>query len=121
MAHWAARTNRAVRGALLAVPPDFEKPMPEGYPTMRALDAAGWLPVPMAPLPFPSILAASRNDPLCHFPRACTMALNWRSRIVDLGQVGHLNPASGYGEWPMAETLVRELCGIRANDRRLTA
>ena len=116
VAHWAARSKREVRGALLAAPPDFEKPMPEGYPTMHALDAAGWLPVPMSPLPFPSIMAASRNDPLCHFSRACTMALNWRSRIVDLGPVGHLNPASGYGDWPMAETLVGEISGIRASE-----
>jgi predicted alpha/beta hydrolase family esterase len=121
VAHWARRTKRAVRGALLAVPPDFEKPMPNGYPTVHALDAAGWLPVPAAPLPFPSIVAASRNDPLCQFHRACTMALNWRSRIVDLGDVGHLNPASGYGEWPRAEELIQDLCAIRAHETTVSA
>src|SRR5262245_47151918 len=77
VAHWARRTKRAVRGALLAVPPDFETPMPEGYPTKDALDRAGWLPVPVAPLPFPTILAASRNDPLCRFTHACNLALRW--------------------------------------------
>jgi predicted alpha/beta hydrolase family esterase len=115
VAHWAARSDRAVRGALLAVPPDFERPMPEGYPTVEALDAAGWLPVPMSPLPFPSIVAGSRNDPLCRMTRACEMALAWRSRFVDLGEVGHLNPASGYGEWPRAEEFIRDLCAIRAS------
>ena len=114
VAHWARRTNRAVRGALLAVPPDFERPMPQGYPTVQALDAAGWLPMPIAPMPFPTIVAASRNDPLCRFTRACDFALNWRSRFVDLGDVGHLNPASGFGEWPRAEEFVRELSAIRA-------
>jgi predicted alpha/beta hydrolase family esterase len=121
VAHWALRNMRQVRGALLAVPPDFEKPMPEGYPTMHALDAAGWLPVPQAPLPFPSIVAASRNDPLCRFNRACEMSLNWHSRFVDLGEVGHLNPASGFGEWPQAEELVRELCAIRNSESKATA
>jgi predicted alpha/beta hydrolase family esterase len=121
VAHWARRTLRAVRGALLAVPPDFEKTMPAGYPTVQALDAAGWLPVPQSPLPFPSIVAASRNDPLCGFHRACTMALNWKSRIVDLGQVGHLNPASGFGEWPQAEELVLELCAIRSSEPMVNA
>lgn len=32
-----------------------------------------------------------------------------RSRLVDLGEVGHLNPASGYGEWPHASELLDEL------------
>src|SRR6187549_629153 len=61
VAHWARQTRRAVRGALLATPPDFEKPMPEGYPTIAALRAGGWLPVPRARLPFRTIVAASRN------------------------------------------------------------
>jgi len=26
-----------------------------------------------------------------------------------VGNVGHLNPASGYGEWPRAEEFIREL------------
>ena len=114
LAHWARRSKHSIRGALLAAPPDFQREMPEGYPTVAALDAAGWLPVPIAPLPFPSIVAASRNDPLCRYPRACEMALNWHSRFVDLGEVGHLNPASGFGEWPQAEALVQELSSIRA-------
>ena len=75
----------------------------------------------MSPLPFPSIVAASRNDPLCRFHRACDMAFAWRSRFVDLGDVGHLNPASGYGEWPRAEELIGELCTIRANEPGVTA
>jgi uncharacterized protein len=37
------------------------------------------------------------------------LARCWGSRLVELGEVGHLNPASGYGEWPRAEELIREL------------
>lgn len=112
LAHWVAsltRTRKAIRGALLATPPDFEQPMPEGYPTMGALAAAGWLPVPRRPLPFPSIVAASRNDPLGRFERVEQLARDWGSRFVDLGEVGHLNPASGFGEWPQAAEFIREL------------
>lgn len=105
-AHWARRTRRAVQGALLATPPDFETPMPEGYPTMAALAAAGWLPVPRERLPFASIVAASRNDPLGRFERVAELAQAWGSRLVDLGAVGHLNPASGFGEWPLAVELI---------------
>lgn len=112
LAHWAAwpgRTRKPVRGALLATPPDFEMAMPQGYPTMNALQDAGWLPVPRMPLPFPSIVAASRNDPLADIRRVRQLARDWGSRFVDLGDVGHLNPASGHGEWPQAAVFIREL------------
>ena len=109
VAHWAMQTRRPVSGALLATPPDFEQPMPAGYPTMNALRAGGWLPVPRAKLRFPSIVAASRNDPLGRFERVAGLARDWGSQLVDLGEVGHLNPASGYGDWPRADFLIAEL------------
>lgn len=122
VAHWAAQTRRPILGALLAAPPDFEQPMPEGYPTIEALRAGGWLPVPRAPLPFPSIVAASRNDPLGRFERVAELAASWGGQLVDLGEVGHLNPASGYGEWPDAEVFIRELAkGERGETSRADA
>ncbi len=106
VAHWVLHTQRKVRGALLAAPPDFESAMPVGYPTIDALRMGGWLPVPRGTLPFPSMVAASRNDPLGDFARVADLASSWGSELVDLGQVGHLNPASGFGEWPMARQLI---------------
>jgi len=114
VAHWARQTRRAVLGALLATPPDFDRPLPDGYPTLDELRAGGWLPVPRNPLPFPSIVAASRNDPLGRFGRVAELAESWGSRLVDLGEVGHLNPASGYGDWPRADEFVRELAASTA-------
>jgi predicted alpha/beta hydrolase family esterase len=107
--HWARVTQRPVHGALLATPPDFDSPLPEGYPTLDELDAAGWLPVPRTPLPFRSIVAASRNDPLGTFERVSELAADWGSELVDIGKAGHLNPASGYGEWPMALDFIARL------------
>ncbi|KVZ18758.1 RBBP9/YdeN family alpha/beta hydrolase [Burkholderia stagnalis] len=107
--HWARQATRAIQGALLATPADLDEPMPDGYPTMEALDAHGWTPVPTQRLPFPSLVAASRNDPLARFERVEALAAGWGSRFVDLGEVGHLNPASGYGEWPGAAALIAEL------------
>ncbi|WP_319824291.1 RBBP9/YdeN family alpha/beta hydrolase [Thalassovita sp.] len=111
VAHWAQSTRRQIKGAVLATPPDFETPMPDGYPGIDALEHAGWLPVPWCKLPFPSIVAASRNDPLARFDRVAEMADDWGSALVDLGDVGHLNPASGFGEWPGALDLIDRVAG----------
>ncbi len=109
VAHWAQQTRRTVQGALLATPPDFESPMPAGYPSLDELDRGGWLPVPRGRLPFRSIVAISANDPLGSLDRVAQLAGQWGSEIVQLGNVGHLNPASGYGEWPQALTLIAQL------------
>ena len=107
--HWAKQTQRAVIGALLATPPDFERAMPAEYPTIDELRAGGWLPVPRDRLPFSTIAAASRNDPLGRFERVAELARDWGSKLVDLGEVGHLNPASGFGDWAGADSLISEL------------
>ena len=112
IAHWAAMTRRKVLGALLATPPDFERPMPAGYPSVEQLTQHGWLPVPRKALPFPSIVAASRNDPLAAFDRVTELARNWGSTLVDLGEVGHLNPASGYGRWDRVHDLIAQVAQL---------
>jgi len=108
--HWAQKYNRPIQGALLAAPADLEAPLPAGYPTVDALRDNGWLPVPRRKLPFPSIVAASTNDPLGDLDRVRQYAADWGSDLVDIGAVGHLNPAAGFGEWPLAEELIGLLC-----------
>ena len=88
--------------------------MPEGYPSQDVLRQNGWLPTPRATLPFPSIVAASTNDPLGRLDRVAALAAAWGSRLVNVGAVGHLNPAAGFGEWPQAEDLIRELHRVGA-------
>lgn len=114
VAHWARMTAHAarVRGALLATPPDFERPMPEGYPGIDALAQGGWLPVPREPLPFRSLVVTSDDDPLGALDRVQALARDWGSEVFHAGAVGHLNPASGFGPWPLAMDLVERLdCG----------
>lgn len=106
---WARQHQREIKGALLAAPADLESPMPAGYPATDAIAANGWLPIPRARLPFPSIVAASRNDPLGPLERVLDLAEAWGSRVVDVGAVGHLNPAAGFGEWAEAEALIQQL------------
>lgn len=57
-------------------------------------------PLPRDPLPFPSLLIASRNDPYCDFEVAADHANAWGSELVDAGEVGHINIDSGHGPWP---------------------
>jgi uncharacterized protein len=108
--HWAARYSPTrVVGALLATPPVFAAELPPEYPSIDQLRAHGWLPIPRMPLPFPSIVAASSNDPLGNPVRLGSLAASWGSRVHDLGPVGHLNPASGFGDWPEAVELIDQL------------
>ncbi|MGU7769150.1 RBBP9/YdeN family alpha/beta hydrolase [Burkholderia sp. MR1-5-21] len=112
---WARHATRAIQGALLVTPADLETAMPAPYPSIDAIRDNGWLPVPRDRLPFPSIVAASRNDPLARVERVEAFAAGWGSRLVDLGEVGHMNPASGYGEWPGALALIAEVQALGAN------
>jgi uncharacterized protein len=55
---------------------------------------------PRDPLPFPSLLVASQTDEHCSYEEAGELALAWGSTLVDAGDSGHLNTASGHGPWP---------------------
>jgi len=59
-----------------------------------------YFPYPRDPLPFPSNVVASRDDPYCSFDEAGELALAWGSLLVDAGNSGHINTASGHGPWP---------------------
>ncbi|MFC5942968.1 alpha/beta hydrolase [Micromonospora harpali] len=106
VALWAASCGPGpVRGALLVTPPDLDEPWTDGTSVLPAL--------PDAPLPFPSILAASRTDPVMTYDRAAHWARRWGAELVDLGDAGHLTTADGYGPWPLAEHLIARLAPRR--------
>jgi uncharacterized protein len=63
-------------------------------------DGTGFAPVPMKPLPFPSVLVASSTDPYCSAERARVMANAWGSLLIECGDAGHINVDSGHGPWP---------------------
>ncbi|WP_150292831.1 RBBP9/YdeN family alpha/beta hydrolase [Sphingobium estronivorans] len=108
-AHWALAPTRPIRAALLVTPADIERALPAGYPTVDALQEGGWLPMPRSALPFPSIVVASRNDPLADFGRVEELAAAWGAELHDAGMVGHLNPAAGFGPWPDVHGLLQRL------------
>lgn len=108
VAWWAAmerpRFANPVIGALLVAPPELE---------VASIDPrlSTFGPAPRAPLPFPSILVASRNDPYIQFHRARRLAQFWGSRLADAGAVGHINAQSDLGAWSFGQFLLRRLSG----------
>lgn len=83
-----------VAGAFLVAAPDLE-----GSDLWPAT-SGGFAPTELWKLPFPSVLVASSNDPHCHIDRAREFADAWGSILVEAGESGHINTASGQGPWP---------------------
>jgi len=104
VAAWAAATRHAarVRAALLVAPADTERAdMPPNLHT--------WRPIARAPLPFPSLVAYSSNDPFASVPRTSRMAHDWGSDLIDLGPRGHVNGESALGDWSEGWSLLNSL------------
>lgn len=102
VAAWATHSRHTARvlGALLVALPDIARAdMP---PQLQA-----WAPIPLQPLPFASTAVLSSDDPYCSAARGRQMASAWGSEIVDAGAAGHLNSASGLGDWPAGQALLR--------------
>jgi predicted alpha/beta hydrolase family esterase len=104
VAHWAASGSAlTIAGAFLVAPSDVEA---ASFPT----EATGFAPMPMRKLPFPSILVASSNDPYLAIERARAFAAAWGSRLVEIGEAGHITGDSGYGAWPEGEKMLLQFC-----------
>ena len=86
----------ALAGALLVAPAD-----PDRFGIAHGLYAA--------PLPFPSTLVASTNDPWLKFVKAGALAAEWGSRFVSAGRAGHVDAESGHGPWPAGLGLMHDL------------
>ncbi|HEY9194000.1 MAG TPA: alpha/beta hydrolase [Methyloversatilis sp.] len=65
--------------------------------------------IPDVRFDFPSVLAASRNDPWMSYASAQSWAGRWGAELVDLGNAGHVNTDSGHGPWPEGLVLVERL------------
>ena len=48
----------------------------------------------------PTEMIISENDPWLNFDDALALAKAWRIKPRNLGQVGHINVASGFGSFP---------------------
>ncbi len=95
VAHAARRPFAArIAAALLVAPADVDSA------AHTPAETRGFAPMPMTPLPFPATVVASDDDPYVALPRARAFAAAWGAAFVDAGPHGHLNAASGLGDWP---------------------
>jgi uncharacterized protein len=93
LAHAAASAPvDRIKGAFLVAPPSDE--------ALRSIGLSAFAPSPSKPLPFPSLIVASRNDPYGPYPAAEAKARAWGSSLHDAGESGHINAESGHGPWP---------------------
>lgn len=88
------KIEKKIAGGFLVAPPDVANA------SIRPRHLMTFGPYPRDPLPFPSIVIASRNDPFCAFDVAEDIAGAWGSLFIDAGEAGHLNAKSGHGPWP---------------------
>ena len=99
VAHLPTAVAPRIAGALLVAPADPERRAP----------LADFAPVPYHCLPWPSLLVASDNDPFCPVRLAGAYARAWGSEFIRIEGAGHINVASGHGEWPLGRELLRRL------------
>jgi predicted alpha/beta hydrolase family esterase len=92
-----------VKGALLVAPADVDSPLhtPD--------EVRSFSPIPLARLPFPSIVVAGSDDPFVTPARAAAFARAWGSRLITRPGAAHVNADAGYGPWPEGRELLADL------------
>ncbi len=91
-----ARAPDGVAGLLLVAPAD---------PARFGLE----LRVPRQPLPCPSIVISSSDDPWMALDNARLWAGRWHSEFVEAGALGHINAASDLGDWAFGRARLESL------------
>lgn len=102
LAHWAAVSQLPIAAALMVAVPD---PAGPNFPA----EAVGFSATPMRPLPFRSIVVASADDPYGSVEHSIRLAQIWGSRLVNVGNCGHINADSGLGNWAFGFELLGQL------------
>ena len=106
---WAAGARHRVRGALLVAAADTEA---SSFPS----GPRGFAPMALRRLDFRSVVVASADDPFVTLERAAEFATAWGSAFVNVGYAGHINSASGFGDWPQGLALLRKLQSESGSD-----
>ena len=101
-----------IRGALLVAPCDLA--VTEDFHP----GAIHFGRMPAAALPFPTITVGSLNDIYMPLEGLSLYGRLWRSKILNLGNAGHININSGFGRWTGGYGLLSTLRKRAEPDRR---
>ncbi len=99
--HWANQYKRTIKGALLVAPSDAEA-------DVYTFPAKGFAPIPRNKLDFKSIIVASSNDVWVSLDRSTYFARCWGSELINIGEAGHINSASGHYHWHEGLALLQQ-------------
>lgn len=102
ISQWAKQYGRKIKGALLVAPSDIESPL-------YTFTFSGFTPIPLDKMNFETIVVASSDDPWVTLDRAKQFAENWGSKFINIGDAGHINVSSGYGEWQEGLNILKTL------------
>jgi len=102
IANWAKQSQKIIKGALLVAPSDLEAPK-YIFPTV------GFDHVPLDRFNFKTIVVASTNDEWVSIERATFFAEHWGSELINIGDAGHINAASGFGKWDEGREVLKRL------------
>lgn len=89
--------SQDVVGAFLVAPPDPHGP--------SCPPATGFHCAPTR-LPVPTLVISSSDDPYCDPKVSHHLATAWGATRIDLGPNGHINSASGLGDWEHGQQLL---------------
>jgi uncharacterized protein len=99
VARWAARSKQAVHAVLLVAVPD-----PDGSAFPR--EATGFSPVTNELLGKRITIISSTDDPYSNPAYTLQRVAQWNAEHISLASCGHINAASGLGDWAEGWSIV---------------
>ncbi|MCG5511950.1 RBBP9/YdeN family alpha/beta hydrolase [Ectothiorhodospira shaposhnikovii] len=105
----ASHLSSRVAGVMLVAPADPDRF--SSFGTRDPSDPAESLAsrLPSRPLEFPGLVVASTNDPWMPMAKLLPWTTRWGMPVINIGNAGHINVASGFGPWPQGLDLLRTL------------
>ncbi len=105
-AHWVTRESdhrHKLKGILMVAPADVDDA------ACTPDSVRGFSPMPMMALNCKTVTVTSSNDPYVSGIRASSFAQIWGGTEINIGDWGHINGASGLGDWPAGKRILEDL------------
>lgn len=90
--------SKKIKKIILVAPANPERFGDQGFARNSTNDYSAYFH--QIKLKIPTVVMISENDPWLNFEDAKRLAKSWNIRPTNLGKVGHINVASGFGAFP---------------------